>query len=327
MRCQVTMSSLASPLFATSLSRMLSGRAEQKNARTSSRNASSSAVKRRSMTRTPCSSGCRGGEAAALGGEATNPSCGPQGLVPRPFGINGQPVAEVSEPQPIGVVHRPTAPDRPAIAIHPYYVDVAGTCGDALFENARTFVDHREDHALDDLLLRDRPAGDSGPGRSIEDGAFNLGVGHRSARSGIIAKISLSGLLAKMTGLAQRILDLVALAAALADPPADIEPGHVGHRKRSHRKPEAGDRGIDLLRQGAFEQQPLGLDRTARQHAVADKSVAYADRDRNLGEPAAERYGGGERVGRGLGTAHDLQQPHDVCRAEKMRAAHILRLC
>ena len=128
-----------------------------------------------------------------------------------------------------------------------------------------------------------------------------------------------------MPGLAQRVFDLVALAASLADAPADIEPGHVGHRKRPHRKPEPGDCGVDLLRQRAFEQQPLGLDRAARQHPVADKAVADADRDRHLAEPPAERHRGGERVGRGRGTAHDLQQAHDIRRAEEMRPEHVLR--
>ena len=52
-------------------------------------------------------------------------------------------------------------------------------------------------------------------------------------------------------------------------------------------KPNADDRGVDLLRQRAFEQQPLGLDRAARQHPVADKAVADADGDRHLAEPAA----------------------------------------
>ena len=43
-----------------------------------------------------------------------------------------------------------------------------GTGGDALLEDPRALVDHREDHALDDLLGRDRPAVDAEPGRGIE---------------------------------------------------------------------------------------------------------------------------------------------------------------
>src|SRR6516225_7732188 len=69
-----------------------------------------------------------------------------------------------------------------------------------------------------------------------------------TSRSGVVAKITLPGLLSEMPGLAQRVLDLVALAAALADPPADIESGHVSHRERPHREPEPGNRGVDLLR-------------------------------------------------------------------------------
>src|SRR5208282_6892099 len=174
---------------------------------------------------TPCSNGGGGGETAPLGGEAANSHGRLQGLVARPLGIKGQPVADVSKPQLIGVKHRSATPDRPTIAVHPDHVDVAGTCGDALFENARTLIDHREDHALDDLLLGDLPAGDARPGRSIENGPLDLGIGQRGTRPRIIAKISLPGLLAEMPGLAQRILDIVALATPLTDAPANIEPG------------------------------------------------------------------------------------------------------
>jgi len=154
----------------------------------------------------------------------------------------------MSEPQPISVIHRSATPHGPAIAIHPDHVDVAGTGRDAFFENACALVDHREDHALDDLLRRDRPTGDGEPRRSIENSLLDLRIGQRGSRSGVVAKITLPGLLAEMPGLAQRVLDLVALAAALADPPADIESGHVGHRERPHREPEPGNRGVDLLR-------------------------------------------------------------------------------
>src|ERR1700730_287299 len=94
----------------------------------------------------------RSGEAAPLGGEAADQRGRLQGLVARAFGIKGQSVADVSQPQLIGIVHWPGAPHRPAIAIDPDHIDVAGARRDALFENARTLVDHWENHALDDLL-------------------------------------------------------------------------------------------------------------------------------------------------------------------------------
>src|SRR5438552_2963796 len=59
----------------------------------------------------------RSGEASALGGEAADQGGGLQGLDPRPFGVKGQPVADVSEPQLVGVEHRPAPPHGPAIAV------------------------------------------------------------------------------------------------------------------------------------------------------------------------------------------------------------------
>src|SRR5690606_2167885 len=62
----------------------------------------------------------------------------------------------------IGVEHRAAAPPRKSIAGGVYHVDIAGALRHALFEQLRTFVDHREYAALDDLLARDRlAAGDA----------------------------------------------------------------------------------------------------------------------------------------------------------------------
>src|ERR1700759_974830 len=118
----------------------------------------------------------------------------------------------MNETHKVGIMHRPAAPYRPAIAVYPDHVDVARTRGDTLLQNAGALVDHREDHALDDLLLRDRPSVDAEPGRPLENDFFDLRIGNRRARARIIAKISLPGLLAVMPGLAERIFDLVALA-------------------------------------------------------------------------------------------------------------------
>src|SRR5580692_414421 len=177
------------------------------------------------------------------------------------------------EAQTVGVIHRTTAPYRPAIAMHPDYVEIAGPARDTFIEDARAFVDHRQDHALDDFLLTDRPAVDAEPRRSLEDCLFDLRIGERRARTGLVAEVPLPGLLAVMPGFAQCVLDERLLAPSFPNAPPDIEPGEIHHRTRAHRESEPGDRGIDLLRQCTFEQQPFGLDRPAVEHAVADKPV------------------------------------------------------
>src|SRR5262249_12057834 len=246
-------------------------------------------------------------------------------LVPGALRVDRETVADLTEPDLVGVEHRATAPYRPAVAVDPDHVDVTRPIGDPLLEDARALVDHRVDHALDDLLLVDLAPLTPEPLRGLDDELLDLRIGRRRARAGLIEVIALAGLLAVAPGLAQRIGDLGARAARAANAPADIESGEIAHRERPHRETELDDRRIDLVRQRALEQQPLGFDRAPRQHAVADEAVAIADHDRHLADLAAERDRGRERLMRGRLAAHDLQQPHDVCRAEEMRAEHVLR--
>ncbi len=138
----------------------------------------------------PCAfagmTGCSRREPAAFGGQPLHQGRRPQRLVPRPVGVVGQPIAEAGEPQPIGIIHRAAAPHRPAIPADPNHVDVAGARRNTLFKNAGPFVDHGEYHALDDLLLADRPPVEAEPCRLRQNDRFDLGIGHRGARSGII---------------------------------------------------------------------------------------------------------------------------------------------
>ena len=128
-----------------------------------------------------------------------------------------------------------------------------------------------------------------------------------------------------MPGLAQGVLDHRFFAAAFADQPADIEPGQIHHRERPHRQSEFDQCRLDLLRQRPFEQQPFGLDRAARQHPVADKAIADADHRWDLAELPGQRQGGRHGIGCALRPADDLQQAHNIGRAEKMGADHIPR--
>src|SRR5215469_16431085 len=121
------------------------------------------------------------------------------------------------EAEAVGVVHRSAAPYRPAIAVNPDHVDVARAAGDTLIEDPRPFIDHRQDHALDDLFLADRPPVHAEARGGIEDDFFDLGVCERRARSPFITEVSLPGFLAEMSGFTQRVLDQSVLAAALAD--------------------------------------------------------------------------------------------------------------
>src|SRR5258707_11527539 len=71
------------------------------------------------------------------------------------LGVIRQPVGDMLEANLVGIEHRAAAIDRPAIAIEPDHVDVARTRRDAFFEDARTLVDHRIHHVLEDLFVPD----------------------------------------------------------------------------------------------------------------------------------------------------------------------------
>src|SRR3954468_15569303 len=167
----------------------------------------------------------RGAKARAAAGEPGQQRRRLERLVVRAGRISGEAVAQVGKPDLVGVKHRSAAPDRPAIAVDPDHVDVARPVGDALLEDARALVDHREDQALEDLLFVDRAALDAEPVRGVDDDLLDLRIGDRRARAALVTEIAGAGLLAKPPHLGERVGNLGALSAALADAPADVDAG------------------------------------------------------------------------------------------------------
>src|SRR5690349_20231680 len=63
----------------------------------------------------PSSALGEGGEGPAFGGEALQQRGGLERLVARALRIEGEAIGALLQPHAVGVVHRPAAPDRPAI--------------------------------------------------------------------------------------------------------------------------------------------------------------------------------------------------------------------
>src|SRR5256886_9651978 len=160
---------------------------------------------------------------ATLGGEALEQRRRLQRGIVGLLGVIRQPVGDVLEADLVGIEHRAAAVDRPAIAIEPDYVDVARTRRDALFEDARTLVDHRVHHALQDFVVADDALLAAETLQGLVDQLFDLGIGQRRARAALILVVALAGLLAEAAGFAQRVGDFRLDAAVLARAPADIE--------------------------------------------------------------------------------------------------------
>src|SRR5262245_10008791 len=80
-----------------------------------------------------CGQGC---EPFALGGEPGKERRRPEPIVLRVARMVRKPIADLREAHAVGVVHRPTAVDWPAIAIDPDHVDVAWPGCDPLLQDA-----------------------------------------------------------------------------------------------------------------------------------------------------------------------------------------------
>src|ERR1700754_932052 len=141
------------------------------------------------------------------------------------LGVVRQTIGDVLETDLVGVEHRASAIDRPAVAIKPDHVDVARPRRDALFEDARTLVDHRVHHALEDFVVADDALLASQTLQRLVDQLLDLGIGQRRARAAFILVVALAGLLAEATGFAQRVGNFRLDAAVLTRAPADVETG------------------------------------------------------------------------------------------------------
>src|SRR2546425_2360178 len=232
-------------------------------------------------------------------------------------------VAQGRQADRVGPEHRAAAVDRPAVAVHPDDVDVAGARRHLLLEDLGALVHHRIEQALEDLIVGDRPARDAHLGGDVHDDLLDVGIGRRAPLL-VVLVVTGPRLLAEAAELADAVGHRRLHAAALPNAPADVETGEVPHRERTHREAEVVEHAVHLVRQRALEDDLLGLDPALVQHAVTDEAVADADEDRDLVDAAADGHGGGDRRLRRLRPAHVLEQLHHVGGAEEVGADHAL---
>ncbi len=114
-------------------------------------------------------------------------------------------------------------------------------------------------------------------------------------------------------------------ALTLTNRLADVEAGQIAHGEGPHGHAEIAQRGIDLLRRGAFLEQELRLAAVLEQHPVADEAIADTHHHRDLLQLPADGHGAGQHFVAGPCAAHHFQQAHDVGGAEEMQADHIFR--
>src|SRR5690606_28570898 len=90
----------------------------------------------------------------------------------------------------VGVEHRTAPVDRPAVTVDPDDVDVRGPDRDAFLKDLGALVDHREDAALEDLLLGDLARLLAGLGHEVADDL--LGDGRRT-RLAVLVVVVVAG--------------------------------------------------------------------------------------------------------------------------------------
>src|SRR5262245_66579511 len=96
----------------------------------------------------------------------------------------------------VGIMHRPAAIDREAVAIDPDHVDIARPPRDSLTQDAGALVDHREQQAFDHRILAERAARNAALRRRIDDQPLDLRIRFWRARARLIEIKPATGLLA-----------------------------------------------------------------------------------------------------------------------------------
>ena len=213
--------------------------------------------------------------------------------------------------------------------MHEHHVDVAGTGGDALRQDQRTFVDHREHQTFDDLL------GCHHQLRHAEALGFGFGqrrhfrIRHRLAVD--ILEDAGVGLLTEATHLGQlgdhaaigRIAGL--LFPLVIDLVEHVETGQVRHGIGAHcHTPVVGGL-VDGFRRIAFQKHALCFAHIGEEHAIADETETHAHQHRLFADGLGHRHGGGDDILGSFLAAYDFEQGHDIGGREEVPADDVLR--
>src|SRR6185369_12678955 len=111
----------------------------------------------------------------------------------------------------------------------------------------------------------------------------------------------------------------------LPNTPADIEPGEVSHRKRSHRKAKSVDRTIDILRKRTLLNQELGFTSVWMQHSIPDKATTISNHHTDFSQSLRKPHRSSDDGVARCFAANHFQQSHHVCRAEIMMTNYPFR--
>ena len=215
---------------------------------------------------------------------------------------------------------------RKSVAIAPDHVDVRGACGDAFLQDARAFVDEREDAAAHDFAGLDVPLRDLEPLRFGADQFDDLRVGRALAARPVVAIEAAPGLLAEAAEFGQPVGNaveerVVRLAPSIPCGPGSRCRGPRGRRPRSApspcRNPARPCRPPRVSRPRASSAPFRGRRRRA---CGCRRSRRHCRPEWRSCRCASRRRRGRERLARGIAAAHDLDEAHHVGGAEEMHA-------
>ena len=197
-----------------------------------------------------------------------------------------------------------------------------GADATALVEDLGALVDHRVEQALQDLLVGDLAPGDAQLGVATSAMIFSTTrVGDRRAVALLVVVEAVAGLLAAAAQLAERIGDRCFAPRALRMRQPTSRPARSPIANGPIGKPKSVQHLVDLVRQRALQEQLLRL-----AAALARACGCRRSRGRRRPAPAPCRCVLPSAIAVAITSAstvfvaaHDLQQPHDVGRAEEVQ--------
>src|ERR1700730_10397473 len=115
------------------------------------------------------------------------------------------------------------------------------------------------------------------------------------------------------------------MSVLLADAPADIEPCEITGGERSHGHAELSECPVHILYTCSFFDEELGFAAVKTKHPIANETPAVANQHSDFADRFRELQASSNHLfGSGL-TTHNLEQSHDIRRAEKMSTYHVFR--
>ena len=227
--------------------------------------------------------------------------------------------------------HRAATIVGEAHAADPGDVDIACPERHSFFKDLGAFVDQRIEAALQYLLVAYLAPFDTAFPRHIDNQLFDSRIPQRRSAALLVAIVAGPRLLTEAALLAEAVghdriaqLRIACRRIRFSLSPTDIEPREITHRERAHRHTELHHHAVHVMGQRTLFQQEPCFAPIARGHAIDNEAIAHATHHGDLAHALGERHDRHQRLVAAGFCPDNLNKPHDVGGAKKMRAEYVL---